>query len=260
MRNRGLQAALVLIALGAAVAMPLMADSGSAANQPRVLVLSEARGYKHASIPDQVRFLKQLGRRSRRFDVVHIPHASDLSKEKLANAKAVVFASTTGELPIDDETRQALVDFVKDGGALIGLHSASNTFDRWPRFQRVLGGGFRFHPSAQQGRVLVTDRRNPATRRLPRTFRVRDEFYEFKRSPRHRAHVLLRADPGSISGETHRDLPLAWCRREGRGRVFYSGLGHFGSAWRRDRHLRRLVDGGIRWTLGVSSGRCGGRT
>ena len=69
--------------------------------------------------------------------------------------------------------------------------------------------------------------------------------------------MLLRADPGSISGETRRDLPLAWCRREGRGRVFYSGLGHFGDAWRRNRNLRRLVDGGIRWTLGVSSGRCG---
>lgn len=248
---------LVLAALGAAVAMPLLAGSDAAANQPRVLVVSEAQGYKHASIPDQVRFLEQLGRRSRRFDVIHLRHAADLTKARLAGAKAVVFASTTGELPIADEDRQALVDFVKDGGALIGLHSATNTFDRWPRFQRLLGAGFRRHPPAQVGRVVVTTRRHPATRRLPRTFRIRDEFYEFKTSPRRRARILLRADPASITGETRRDLPLAWCRREGRGRVFYSGLGHFGAAWRTDRHLRRLVDGGIRWTLGVSSGPCG---
>ncbi len=104
---------------------------------------------------------------------------------------------------------------------------------------------------------MVTDRRHPSTRRLPPAFRIRDEFYEFKRSPRRRAHVLLRTDPAAISGETRRDLPLAWCRREGRGRVFYSGLGHFGSAWRSDRRLRRLVDGGLRWTLGLSSGPCG---
>ena len=257
MKSSGLAVVLALAALGAAVAMPLLADSDTASNQRRVLVISEARGYKHASIPDQVRFLKHLGRRSRRFDIIHVSKASDLSKEQLAGAKAVVFASTTGELPIDDETRQALVDFVKDGGALVGLHSASNTFDRWPRFQRLLGAGFRRHPPAQLGRVVVTDRRHPSTRRLPRAFRIRDEFYEFKRSPRRRAHVLLRADPASISGETRRDLPLAWCRREGRGRVFYSGLGHFGSAWRSDRRLRRLVDGGIKWTLGVSSGPCG---
>jgi len=248
---------LGIAAVLAAVAMPLLADPGTASNQARVLVVSEARGYKHDSIPDQVRFLRQLGRRSRRYDVVHLSKASDLTKEQLAGSKAVVFASTTGELPIDDETRQALVDFVKDGGALVGLHSASNTFDRWPRFQRLLGAGFKRHPPAQVGRVVAGSRRHPATRRLPRAFRIRDEFYEFKTSPRRRARILLRADANSISGETRRDLPVAWCRREGRGRVFYSGLGHFGSTWRSDRNLRRLVDGGLRWSLGVSSGRCG---
>ncbi|MDQ3587213.1 MAG: ThuA domain-containing protein [Actinomycetota bacterium] len=248
---------LVVAALAAAVAMPLLAGSDPSARQARVLVISEARGYKHGSVPDQVRFLRTLGRRSRRFDVVHLPRASELTKKQLADSKAVVFASTSGELPIDDETRQALIDFVKDGGALVGLHSASNTFDRWPRFQRLLGTGFRRHPPAQVGRVVTTGRRHPSTRRLPRTFPIRDEFYEFKTSPRRHAHVLLRADPKSISGETRRDLPLAWCRREGRGRVFYSGLGHFGSAWRSDQRLRRLVHGGLRWGLGLSSGPCG---
>ena len=256
MRAPRLTVVLAVAALVAAVAMPLLAGSDTSARQARVLVISEARGYKHASIPDQVRFLRTLGRRSRRFDIVHLRRASDLTKTQLADSKAVVFASTTGELGIDDEIRQALIDFVKDGGALIGLHSAANTFDRWPRFQRVLGAGFRRHPPAQVGRIVVTDRSHPSTRRLPRAFRARDEFYEFKTSPR-RAHVLLRADPASISGETRRDLPLAWCRREGRGRVFYSALGHFGSAWRSDRRLRRLVDGGLRWSLGLAGGPCG---
>ena len=257
MRAPRLTVVLAVAALVAAVAMPLLAGSDTSARQARVLVISEARGYKHASIPDQVRFLRTLGRRSRRFDIVHLRRASDLTKTQLADSKAVVFASTTGELGIDDEIRQALIDFVKDGGALIGLHSAANTFDRWPRFQRVLGAGFRRHPPAQVGRIVVTDRSHPSTRRLPRAFRARDEFYEFKTSPRRRAHVLLRADPAGISGETRRDLPLAWCRREGRGRVFYSALGHFGSAWRSDRRLRRLVDGGLRWTLGLAGGPCG---
>lgn len=257
MRAPRLAVVLVVAALAAAVAMPLLAGSDPSARQARVLVISEARGYKHASVTDQVRFLRTLGRRSRRFDVVHLPRASELTKKELAESKAVVFASTTGELAIADETRQALIDFVKDGGALVGLHSASNTFDRWPRFQRLLGGGFRRHPPAQVGGLVVTDRRHPSTRRLPGAFRIRDEFYEFRTSPRRRAHVLLLADPQSISKETRRDLPLAWCRREGRGRVFYSGLGHFASAWRSDRRLRRLVEGGLRWALGLSSGPCG---
>ena len=257
MKASRLAVVLALAALVAAVAMPLLAGSDTSARQVRVLVISEARGYRHASIADQARFLRRLGRRSRRFDVVTLRRASDLTKKQLAGSKAVVFASTTGELAIDSETRQALIDFVKDGGALVGLHSASNTFDRWPRFQRLLGAGFRRHSPAQVGRVVGADRRHPSTRRLPRSFSIRDEFYEFKASPRRRAHVLLRADPQSISGENRGDLPLAWCRREGRGRVFYSALGHFGAAWRTDRRLRRLVDGGLRWTLGLSSGPCG---
>ena len=256
MRVPRLAVVLIAGALAAAVAMPLLAGSDTSARRDKVLVISETRGYRHASIPDQVRFLRGLGRRSRRFDVVHLRRGPELTQEQLAGAKAVVFASTTGELALDDESRQALVDFVKDGGALVGLHSATNTFDRWPRFQRLLGAGFRRHTPPQVGRVVVVDRRHPAIRRLPRAFRIRDEFYEFKGSPRRRARVLLRADPRSVRGETVRDLPLAWCRREGRGRVFYTALGHFGVGWRSDRRLRQLVDGGLRWALGLSSGAC----
>jgi uncharacterized protein len=235
---------------------------GSGADEPhqqRVLLISETRGYHHASIPDSVRFYELLGRRSRRFEVTRLRHARDLTPERLRDSDAVIFASTTGELPISDAGRQALIDFVKKGGALIGSHSATNTFDRWPRFQRLLGAGFRHHPPAQTGRVIVEDRHSPATSRLPRTFRIRDEFYEFKSSPRRRVHVLIRADPDSIEGENGRDLPLVWCRRVGKGRVFYSAFGHFPGEWNHDQRNRRIVEGGLRWALKHGHGRCGHR-
>jgi type 1 glutamine amidotransferase len=74
------------------------------------------------------------------------------------------------------------------------------------------------------------------TRGLPASFAHTDEYYRFVSAPR--AHVLLRLGAGGP--------PLAWVRHEGRGRVFYSALGHPIGAWA-DPQVRRLVAQGVRW-------------
>jgi uncharacterized protein len=221
--------------------------AGADARQKRVLMISEARGFVHESIPAAVSFFSELGRRSPRFDVVHlIAGAARLTRSRLRRAHGVVFANTSGDLPLPD--RRALVRFVRAGGALVGTHSATDTLHSWPGWSRMLGARFQRHGAPSTGRLVVEDRRHPATRRLPGAFRMLEEFYEFTSSPRQRAHVLLRLDPGSVGDELRRDIPLAWTRRFGRGRVFYDALGHFTETWS-DPRQRRLVAGGLRWAL-----------
>ena len=246
MKSPGLAVVLVVAALGAAVAMPLLAGSDTASNQRRVLVISEARGYKHASIPDQVRFLQQLGRRSRRFDVVHLSKASDLTKEQLAGLE--------GRRVRQHHRRAA--DRRRDPPGAGRLRQGRRRPGRPAlRVQHLrplaalpapAGGGLQ-EPPAGPGRdgwwspTVATPR--PAASRGPSGSATSSTS-----SSAHRAAAptsCCAPTRRSISGETRRDLPVAWCRREGRGRVFYSGLGHFGSAWRSDRRLRRLVDGGL---------------
>ncbi len=217
-----------------------------------MLVVSEARGFVHDSIPASVDFFRRLGRRDRRFDVVVLGGARELTPARLANAHAVVFASTTGELPLERRSKDALLRFVRRGGAFVGTHSATNTFDGWPPFQWMLGARFVRHPPVQTGRIVVENRRHPATRGLPRAFRARDETYEFRTPPRRRVNVLARVDPDSIEGETTRDLPVVWTRRYGRGRVFDSALGHFGAAWAQGTRNGRIVAGGLRWALRIT--------
>jgi type 1 glutamine amidotransferase len=137
-----------------------------------------------------------------------------------------------------------LLRWIRNGGAFVGLHAASNTFDRSRAYGRMLGAQFRAHPFAGRGTVLVTDRRHAITRRLPPSFVVDDEFYVFKTNPRRRAHVLARR-------RARADEPLVWWRREGRGRVFYSALGHPASAWSDPLHLR-LVEDGLRWAVSAA--------
>jgi type 1 glutamine amidotransferase len=70
--------------------------------------------------------------------------------------------------------------------------------------------------------------------------------------------VLLVTDPAKLDdpkkaeypGDRFGDaLPLAWAHRFGRGRVFYSALGHKIEHYS-DGLLRRHVLGGLEWVLG----------
>jgi type 1 glutamine amidotransferase len=224
-----------VIAPFAAAAMLALAG----APQPRALVVSETAGFHHPSIPAARAALQRLGDDSPDFDIVAVASSRSLTAAALRRAQAVVFLSTTGELRMGKPGLRRLLRWIRAGGAFVGLHAASNTFAAEPEFARMLGAQFKAHPFVGRGRVIVTDRRHPATRGLPRSFVIDDEFYVFETNPRRRAHVLARR-------ATTADEPLVWWRREGRGRVFYSALGHPDSAWTDPNNLR-LVEDGLRW-------------
>ena len=71
-----------------------------------------------------------------------------------------------------------------------------------------------------------------------------DEFYTFRTNPRDVAHILMRADPEPLGLEG--DLPLAWTKSYGSGRVYYNGLGHFDANWE-DPAFQAQIRGGLRW-------------
>jgi type 1 glutamine amidotransferase len=49
------------------------------------------------------------------------------------------------------------------------------------------------------------------------------------------------------------DYPQAWDRTYGKGRVFYTSLGHREDIWSNDPVFRAHIQGGIRWALGLES-------
>jgi len=209
------------------------------APQPRALVVTETAGFHHPSIPAALAALQRLGDERTDFDVVAVASSRSLTASALRRADAVVFLSTTGELKMGRPGLRRLLAWIRAGGGFVGLHAASNTFAKKPEFARMLGAQFKAHQFVGRGRVVVTDRDHPATRRLASSFVTDDEFYVFETSPRRRAHVLARrAAP--------HDEPLAWWRREARGRVFYSALGHPDEAWS-DANLLALVGDGVGW-------------
>ncbi|EFL38290.1 LOW QUALITY PROTEIN: sigma-70 factor, partial [Streptomyces griseoflavus Tu4000] len=117
----------------------------------------------------------------------------------------------------------------------------------WPYYGELLGARFDRHPALQPGRVLTEDRDHPATRHLPAVWEFTDEWYDFRTNPRGSVRVLLSADESSYEGGgMGADHPLAWCRDQGAGRVFYTALGHSAEAYA-DPGFRAHLRGGITW-------------
>ncbi|PYQ22606.1 MAG: hypothetical protein DMF81_11655, partial [Acidobacteria bacterium] len=178
----------------------VLGSVAQAAKPPRVLFLTCSAGFKHAVVtrpPDGSLSLaeKQLQAAAQgHFEVVPTQDVHEVTREKLKAYKAVVFY-TTGELEID---RDALVDYVKDGGGFAGVHSATDTLYKYAPYGEMVGGYFNDHPWHQKVRVKVEDTRHPATRHLGSSFEINDEIYQFKDWHRSAVHVLLSLDTSSV--------------------------------------------------------------
>ncbi|MFF4863593.1 ThuA domain-containing protein [Streptomyces sp. NPDC002405] len=214
----------------------------------RLLVHTRTADYRHDSIPDAVAALRALDG----FEVVHTEDPEALARP-LERYAAVVFLSTSGEV-LTPAGRERLAAYVERGGGFVGVHAAACTEYDWPYYGELLGARFARHPNYQPGRVLVEDRDHPATRHLPAEWAFTDEWYDFRTNPRGAVRVLARADESSYrGGGMGTDHPLVWCREQGRGRVFYTALGHASEAYA-DPDFRAHLRGGIEWAAGSAAG------
>jgi type 1 glutamine amidotransferase len=200
---------------------------------------------------------------------------------------------TNGNLPFTDVQKRAIVDFVKNGKALIGAHCATLTMYDYPEFGEVLGGYYlrslvptNLVGQGKVGLLKVEDQKNPATKMLGSTWPLNEEFYEFGHAvwdpakptenisqvgrlhilmpfSRDKVHVLLSLDPHTdmstlmaicTTGEPWNPEPWWWFFREvGRGRTFYTTLGHRDDIWSNDAVFRAYLTGGIRWALNLEN-------
>ena len=154
-----------------------------------------------------------------------------LSPDALRSVKLVMFVNTSGELRLD--TRDALLAWIADGGAFAGVHSAADTWHKWPQYIAMLGG--EFDPQTRRT-VFVEDKTMP-----DRAFF--EEYYLFKNRDPHVSLLLALHESPEDAHPGH--FPLAWTKTYGKGRVFYTALGHRDEVWRSpwfDQHLTREVE------------------
>jgi uncharacterized protein len=178
----------------------------------------------------------------------------------LNNVDAIFFLGHRA-VPLDEKQKAELLSFVKDDGkGFVAAHTATTAFLDWPEFGELLGGRYDGHPwGSASGTIINEDPAFPAMRHFgPNPFPFVDEFYQTKGYARDKIRVLLRLDVSKMPphNEVHRtdgDYPLVWVKLYGKGRVFYSALGHAASTWD-NRDVQVMYLEALKWALGMTDG------
>jgi type 1 glutamine amidotransferase len=186
------------------------------------------------------------------FDKALLESLAKLSPENLKNFDGVIFANTTGDLPLPD--RQGFINWVKEGKAFVAMHSGSDTFHGFRPYIDMLGGEFETHGAQAGVECLVQDSSHPATKHLGESFCIeQEEIYIIKSFDRAKVHNLLALDKHPNRKKEPGFFPIAWCKDYGQGKVFYTSLGHREDVWENKRYQRHVL-GGIKWALGLEPG------
>lgn len=220
--------------------------------------------FRHSSIPTAEKVLAEIGERSGVYEVAYCRTATDvkqmLTPEGLKGIDGVFFANTTGNLGIPD--LNAFLDWIKAGHGFMGAHSAADTYhasqaDGNTGFVDMIGGEFKTHGAQCEIQPIVNDRKHPAVNHFGTSAKFFDEIYIYVKNNRPNVHVLLAVDkhPNDRAPDANQpgDHLIAWNREYGKGKVFYTALGHREDVWAREDYQQHLL-GGIRWALGLAKG------
>jgi uncharacterized protein len=270
------------------VALCLLPVALGAQPPKKLLFLTHAALYKHTSLGPAEKAVIELGK-SGGFEVATVEGYKQDSKQldfafltpDYLRQFDGVMMMTNGNLPFTEAQKKMLVDFVRGGKGFIGAHCASLTFYDYPEFGEMLGGYFQRNlPQGTIAVLKVEDTQHPATKMLGTSWPLVDEFYLFGTAPwdasrpdenidvlfknriplgfsRDRVQVLLSLDTERMDMtkqpnlERGGDYPQAWTREFGKGRSFYTSLGHRDDIWSSDPVFRAHITGGIRWALGL---------
>ena len=172
-----------------------------------------------------------------------------------------------GQPDRSEALRQSLMDWIKAGGGIIGIHAATDCSYQWKEYGEMLGGWFAGHPWNTLVPVKNDDPTNPINAAFGgKGFEVGDEIYQFNRGiySREKQRVLLSldyekmqaSDKPALKKQGSRkdgDYAVSWVKMHGKGRVFYCSLGHGDAIFWNPQVLQHYL-AGIQWVLGDLKG------
>jgi type 1 glutamine amidotransferase len=232
-----------------------------------VLILSKTNGFRDPEQIDAARRVITQIVEDRDVAVFETENAAIVNRRDLAHFSTIVFNSTSGNI-FTPEQRTAFQTWVENGGGVVLLHGAGGDpeydWSWWPEV--LIGAQFIGHSGRpkqfQVATVQVRDPAHPATGALPAEWSRTDEWYSFDRVPSgNDTRILATLDEGSYDPYPERvrmgaPHPIIWTRCVGRGRVFYSALGHKAETYSEPLH-QRMIDGAIRWSSRQEGEGCG---
>ena len=234
----------------------------------KVLFFTKSAGFQHSVVTRKgeelahaEKVLIEMGKKAG-FEVTATKDGRIFTKDKLAEFDVIAFYTTLDltkegtdkSPPMPSDGKEVLFDFIRSGKGFVGFHCASDTFHsqggKVDPYIRMLGGEFKSHGKQQKSKILI-----PQGTKFPiegmKEFEMLEEWYElFNFNPD--MHVIQVQDTKSMEEKRYTDLPnypVTWARKEGKGRVFYTSMGHREDVWTNPL-FQAVTLGGLAWAAG----------
>lgn len=259
---------LVLAALGAVLVLPERNEiraAPKAAKKARILMVTVAKTFTHNPVkrekdqlaPSEVA-VTQLGQTSGLFsvDCTQDP-VKDLTPENLKNYDIVFFYTQGPDLEIPKENMEFFLNtwLKAKGHGFVATHSSTDTYGGYEPYWDMIGGTFNGHPwnAGDTVAISVHDTKHPASKMWGEEFTIKDEIYQYVHWQPEKVHVLMSLNMAKCGLKKPYQVPVAWVKTYGDGKIFYTNLGHNTETWTDKLFIESLL-GGIKWVLGQEEG------
>ena len=228
-----------------------------APGKPHLLLFEKINGFKDVPSVNAAHkaFTEMAARRG--WAIVATEKAGAFNPAMLRRFDAVIWNNISGDV-LTLAQRKAFQGYLAAGGAFVGIHGSAGDpayfWDWYP--DKLLGARFLAHPmnpQFQEARIAV-NKQHPLAAALPTEWRMTDEWYSFTTNPRKiGAQVVLTLDESTYRpvGPMGVDLkmgdhPLAWTNCIGKGRMFYSAIGHRPETYSQPEYVA-LLEAALGW-------------
>ncbi len=253
----------------------------AAAPQPKagttkVLFFTKSSGFQHSVIARHgdkpahaEKILTDLGK-EHGFEVTTTKDGRIFQPDQIGEWDVFVF-ETTGDLttpggdknpPISPEGEKALYDAIRGGKGFMGMHCAADTFGHHGKrnkgaddpYIQMIGGEFVTHGDPQESKIEIADPEFPGVAagfgKEGKSFTIKDEWYALRYLPED-MHVILYQVTEGMKGPMYQrpNFPMTWARAYGKGRVFYTSMGHREEVWSNPMYQALLL-GALTWASG----------
>lgn len=230
-----------------------------ARGRPNVLLFEKINGFKDVPSVNAAHAAFVVLAARKGWNLVTTDKGGAFNPATLRRFDAVIWNNISGDV-LTLSQRRAFENYIAGGGGFVGVHGSAGDFIYfWDWYVDTLIGarfiGHPMNPQFQDARIVVEARDHPIARGLPAEWTMNDEWYSFRTSPRASgATVIATLDESTYKQDgpmgqklsMGSDHPIAWTRCVGRGRSFYSAIGHRPETYTEPNYVA-MLDAAVGW-------------